>query len=37
MLGWTKLIYNHITVRLPGVIGTSINPFGHYTRWRVNL
>jgi ribulose-5-phosphate 4-epimerase/fuculose-1-phosphate aldolase len=33
MLGWTELIYNHITVRIPGP-GTHflINPFGlHYT------
>jgi ribulose-5-phosphate 4-epimerase/fuculose-1-phosphate aldolase len=33
MLGWTELIYNHITVRLPGP-GKHflINPFGlHYT------
>jgi ribulose-5-phosphate 4-epimerase/fuculose-1-phosphate aldolase len=32
-LGWTELIYNHITVRLPGPEGHFlINPFGlHYT------
>ncbi|MGG1943450.1 class II aldolase/adducin family protein [Trinickia sp. NRRL B-1857] len=33
MLGWTELIYNHITLRVPGP-GTQflINPFGlHYT------
>jgi len=33
MLGWTELIYNHITARVPGS-GTHflINPFGlHYT------
>ncbi len=33
MLGWTELIYNHITVRLPGPDKHFlINPFGlHYT------
>ena len=33
MLGWTELIYNHITVRLPGPTPRFlINPFGlHYT------
>lgn len=33
MLGWTELIYNHITVRLPGPdTHLLINPFGlHYT------
>jgi len=33
MLGWTELIYNHITVRLPGPDKRFlINPFGlHYT------
>jgi ribulose-5-phosphate 4-epimerase/fuculose-1-phosphate aldolase len=33
MLGWTELIYNHITVRLPGPeVNFLINPFGlHYT------
>lgn len=33
MLGWTELIYNHITVRLPGPDPRFlINPFGlHYT------
>jgi ribulose-5-phosphate 4-epimerase/fuculose-1-phosphate aldolase len=37
MLGWTEMIYNHITVRVPGsVSGTEkhflINPFGlHYS------
>jgi len=37
MLGWTELIYNHITVRLPeSVTGGAkqflINPFGlHYS------
>ena len=34
-LGWTELIFNHITVRLPGGAGSKphylINPFGlHY-------
>lgn len=34
-LGWTELIFNHITVRLPDIYGTEprylINPFGlHY-------
>jgi ribulose-5-phosphate 4-epimerase/fuculose-1-phosphate aldolase len=31
-LGWTELIYNHITVRLPGPeLQFLINPFGlHY-------
>ncbi|GAB2919146.1 class II aldolase/adducin family protein [Paraburkholderia jirisanensis] len=33
MLGWTELIYNHITVRVPGAqTHFLINPFGlHYT------
>jgi ribulose-5-phosphate 4-epimerase/fuculose-1-phosphate aldolase len=33
MLGWTELIYNHITVRVPGTHSHFlINPFGlHYT------
>ncbi|CAB3754064.1 class II aldolase/adducin family protein [Paraburkholderia solisilvae] len=33
MLGWTELIYNHISVRVPGPdIHFLINPFGlHYT------
>ena len=33
MPGWTKLIYNHITVRVPGTHSHFlINPFGlHYT------
>ena len=37
MLGWTEMIYNHITVRLPESVSGSdkqflINPFGlHYT------
>jgi len=33
MLGWVEMIYNHITVRLPGTDGHFlINPFGlHYT------
>ena len=37
MLGWTELIYNHITVRLPASVAGSekqflINPFGlHYS------
>jgi ribulose-5-phosphate 4-epimerase/fuculose-1-phosphate aldolase len=37
MLGWTEMIYNHITVRLPGSVTGGqkqflINPFGlHYT------
>jgi ribulose-5-phosphate 4-epimerase/fuculose-1-phosphate aldolase len=33
MLGWTELIYNHITVRIPGPeTHFLINPFGlHYT------
>ncbi len=33
MLGWTELIYNHITVRVPGPdIHFLINPFGlHYS------
>jgi ribulose-5-phosphate 4-epimerase/fuculose-1-phosphate aldolase len=33
MLGWTELIYNHITVRVPGTASHFlINPFGlHYT------
>jgi ribulose-5-phosphate 4-epimerase/fuculose-1-phosphate aldolase len=33
MLGWTELIYNHITVRVPGLdTHFLINPFGlHYT------
>ena len=33
MLGWTELIYNHITVRVPGTRDHFlINPFGlHYT------
>ncbi|MGF6757965.1 ribulose-5-phosphate 4-epimerase/fuculose-1-phosphate aldolase [Paraburkholderia sp. GAS42] len=33
MLGWTELIYNHITVRLPGPdTHFLINPFGlHYS------
>lgn len=33
MLGWTELIYNHVTVRLPGPERQFlINPFGlHYT------
>ena len=37
MLGWTEMIYNHITVRLPGSVSQGqaqflINPFGlHYT------
>lgn len=37
MLNWTEMIYNHITVRLPGSVSGSekqflINPFGlHYT------
>ena len=37
MLGWTEMIYNHITVRLPASVAGSekqflINPFGlHYT------
>ncbi|MHB9839048.1 class II aldolase/adducin family protein [Paraburkholderia terrae] len=33
MLGWTELIYNHITVRVPGTHSQFlINPFGlHYT------
>jgi ribulose-5-phosphate 4-epimerase/fuculose-1-phosphate aldolase len=33
LLGWTELIYNHITVRLPGTDGHFlINPFGlHYS------
>jgi ribulose-5-phosphate 4-epimerase/fuculose-1-phosphate aldolase len=33
LLGWTELIYNHITLRLPGTDGHFlINPFGlHYT------
>ena len=33
MLGWVELIYNHITLRLPGTEGHFlINPFGlHYT------
>lgn len=33
MPGWTKLIYNHITVRVPGTHShILINPFGlHYT------
>jgi ribulose-5-phosphate 4-epimerase/fuculose-1-phosphate aldolase len=32
MLGWTEMIFNHITVRLPGPqLGFLINPFGlHY-------
>lgn len=33
MLGWVEMIYNHITVRLPGADGQFlINPFGlHYS------
>ncbi len=35
MLGWTEMIYNHITVRLPDTVGAQqflINPFGlHYS------
>ena len=37
MLGWTEMIYNHITVRLPGSVSGGqkqflINPFGlHYS------
>lgn len=37
MLGWTEMIYNHITVRLPASVGGGekqflINPFGlHYS------
>ncbi|MFM1940929.1 MAG: class II aldolase/adducin family protein [Burkholderiaceae bacterium] len=37
MLGWTEMIYNHITIRLPdsvtgGALQFLINPFGlHYT------
>ena len=33
MLGWVELIYNHVTLRLPGTDGHFlINPFGlHYT------
>ncbi|HEX6017000.1 MAG TPA: class II aldolase/adducin family protein [Burkholderiaceae bacterium] len=33
MLGWVEMIYNHITMRLPGTDGQFlINPFGlHYT------
>ncbi|HYJ96558.1 MAG TPA: class II aldolase/adducin family protein, partial [Burkholderiaceae bacterium] len=33
MLGWVEMIYNHITVRLPGTEGHFlINPFGlHYS------
>lgn len=37
MLGWTEMIYNHITVRLPGSVSGDqkqflINPFGlHYS------
>ena len=33
MLGWVEMIYNHITVRLPGTDGHFlINPFGlHYS------
>ncbi len=37
MLGWTEMIYNHITVRLPGGVSGAdkqflINPFGlHYS------
>src|SRR5580698_8622147 len=33
MLGWTELIYNHITLRVPGPdIHFLINPFGlHYS------
>jgi ribulose-5-phosphate 4-epimerase/fuculose-1-phosphate aldolase len=37
MLGWTEMIYNHITVRLPDAVSGAqkqflINPFGlHYT------
>ncbi len=31
-LGWTELIYNHITVRIPGTDHFLINPFGlHYS------
>jgi ribulose-5-phosphate 4-epimerase/fuculose-1-phosphate aldolase len=35
-LGWTELIYNHITVRIPGPeLHFLINPFGlHYTEVR---
>ncbi len=32
LLGWVEMIYNHITVRLPGTAQFLINPFGlHYT------
>ena len=36
MLGWTEMIYNHITVRLPDSVSGAkqflINPFGlHYS------
>ena len=37
MLGWTEMIYNHITLRLPASVSGAdkqflINPFGlHYT------
>jgi ribulose-5-phosphate 4-epimerase/fuculose-1-phosphate aldolase len=38
MLGWTELIYNHITVRVPGPDRHFlINPFGlHYTEVRAS-
>jgi ribulose-5-phosphate 4-epimerase/fuculose-1-phosphate aldolase len=37
-LGWTELIYNHITLRLPGPeLHFLINPFGlHYTEVRAS-
>jgi ribulose-5-phosphate 4-epimerase/fuculose-1-phosphate aldolase len=39
LLGWTELIYNHISLRVPGTAGTAflINPFGlHYGEVRAS-